>query len=165
MAKDFVNEMLSLKEEEQMLKSKKRRIRANCRHVNKKGKPQLRPHENEEKNVLVCRDCKARVDLRPYMGDDKTEALTKLEKQVGDVVNALHIIKFRASMGGGKNSEKVIKQCADLIYGVQGVPMMLDAIIRRSNERSKHKKTKKQLILSVGASSLKFKGGSKKKGW
>ena len=158
-----VEEFLSIRQEEEKIKFKKRRLRAGCTHLNRKGKSRLEPtsvqHEYE------CRDCKQRIDLRPYAsGGD--EMIDTLKRDVEKVINAVHIIKFRSAQSrDDKKAAKIVNECASLILNLASVPGLLEAITSHGEEKRKEKKKKNELIITSGGSGLHLKGRKSSKKW
>lgn len=163
-------EALEIQSESKKLSARKIRFRANCTHVKDNGKPRIQPSRKNE-HVHVCSRCNSEIDLRNYV-QDRQHGLEILDDAVGEVCNALEIIKYRAALdeyngGSGKKSKQLIEFASTLLIQLPQVPEVIEALLEQSKSKEEKREHRKR-ELRLGLGSLSFGGGSgkkKKKGW
>ena len=161
--KDYKDEEgLALLAEEKKFKIRKRKYKAACPHVSKKGKSLLR---GAGEHVHECARCKTKIDLRPYLKDEEDHGVATLKEHVRHVRNALEICKYRAAIDGdNKNSRRILERCSAMILDLDSVPDLMEAMLE-NGESKKDKKRKKKQEIKLGLESLAFEKKKKNKGW
>jgi len=161
------DEMLDLLQEEKKVKLKKRKMRADCKHIKKSGKTRLQP--TGRPHVYKCSRCGTEVDLSMFSQEKPEEGLDNLGEAIETVKNACEILKQRAGLDmDSKKSRAISDFAAQMCFQLPNIEEFMRAFLTHGKDKKDKEKARKREI-KIGLDSLAFdrkgRGGKKDKKW
>ena len=136
---DYRSLMASARKEVSKAKMKKKEIRSECSHRDRKGRFNIRRLKGK-KDVFKCRECGTKIDFRELAAlDGKRESI---EKYIHEIFKAhRNILNLSKLFHNKKEDPKVLKYMSNMIFGDYRLEDYLIALI--ADEFVPHRKKKK----------------------
>jgi len=130
-----------IKKENSKTKLKIKKIKCKCNHQGKNEKLWVRPTKSDQA-VLVCRECRSKIDLNGFGNKDADEIKQDIKSCGKEFINWINIAKIQMSP---KNDADELKFLGDVQYGIYRAMKLLKAYIGDGFEvHKKNKKNKKK---------------------